>query len=77
MSPTADSIVTEVHEIPLAEIFEAPWNPRKHFDDAKLRELAASIREKGVIEPAIVRTRVTAECRRSAAARDVDSSGGQ
>jgi ParB family chromosome partitioning protein len=30
------------------------FQPRKHFDDEKLKELAASIREQGVIQPIIV-----------------------
>ncbi len=32
-----------------------PRNPRKRFDDAELDELAASIRERGVIQPILVR----------------------
>jgi ParB family transcriptional regulator, chromosome partitioning protein len=32
-----------------------PSNPRKRFDDAELDELAASIRERGLIQPVIVR----------------------
>ena len=32
-----------------------PRNPRKNFDDAELEELAASIRERGVIQPVLVR----------------------
>ncbi|WP_395665271.1 ParB/RepB/Spo0J family partition protein [Methylocella sp.] len=32
-----------------------PRNPRKNFDDAELDDLAASIREKGVIQPILVR----------------------
>ena len=32
------------------------WSqPRKYFDEAKLQELAASIKEKGILEPLIVR----------------------
>jgi ParB/RepB/Spo0J family partition protein len=45
-------------EIPLSQIAEAVWNPRKHYDEAALNDLAASVREKGVLEPAIVRSRV-------------------
>jgi len=30
-------------------------NPRKHFDEAKLEELAASIRQHGLLEPLVVR----------------------
>ena len=32
-----------------------PRNPRKRFDDAELDELAASIKERGVIQPILVR----------------------
>jgi len=32
-----------------------PRNPRKSFDDADLEELAASIKERGVIQPVLVR----------------------
>ena len=32
-----------------------PRNPRKRFDDAELDELAASIKERGVIQPVLVR----------------------
>lgn len=39
----------------ITALHESPWNPRKHFDDASLAELAASIREKGVIEPIVAR----------------------
>lgn len=42
-------------ELPLEQIAESPWNPRKHFDAAALEELAESIREKSVIEPIVVR----------------------
>lgn len=32
-----------------------PWQPRQHFDDAGIEELAASIREKGLLQPLVVR----------------------
>ena len=32
-----------------------PYQPRRNFDDAKLEELAASIREHGVVQPIVVR----------------------
>ncbi len=41
--------------IQTAEIRPSKYNPRRRFDDAKLKELADSVREKGVIEPIIVR----------------------
>lgn len=36
-------------------IFANPNQPRKYFDPAALEELAASIRERGVLEPIVVR----------------------
>jgi len=40
---------------PVSEINPNPTQPRKHFEEAALLELSASIKEKGVIEPLIVR----------------------
>ena len=39
----------------LEHLAPSPTNPRKHFDAVALAELAATIREHGVIEPIIVR----------------------
>ena len=39
----------------VAAIEPLPGNPRKHFDEAALEELAASIATRGVIQPIIVR----------------------
>lgn len=39
----------------LAAIKPLPGNPRKHFDEAALEELASSIATRGVIQPIIVR----------------------
>jgi ParB family chromosome partitioning protein len=39
----------------IASIKPLPGNPRKHFDEAALAELAASIATRGVIQPIIVR----------------------
>ena len=44
-------------EIPLSEIFANPDQPRKKFDPEKLEELAASIKNHGVIEPIVVTPR--------------------
>ena len=45
----------ELRRIPLADLVPSKLNPRSTFDPAALEELAASIREKGVLEPIIVR----------------------
>ena len=40
-----------VHLIPVHKIQKAAWQPRRHFAEEALKELADSIREKGVLEP--------------------------
>ncbi|MFA5516797.1 MAG: ParB/RepB/Spo0J family partition protein [Desulfuromonadales bacterium] len=40
---------------PIEELRPHQGQPRKFFDDEKLAELAASIREKGIIQPLVVR----------------------
>ena len=46
---------TALRMLALAAIKPLPGNPRKHFDEAALEELAASIATRGVIQPIIVR----------------------
>ncbi len=43
-----------IMELALDRIAPNEYQPRKTFDDAKLKELAASIKEQGVIQPVIV-----------------------
>jgi ParB family transcriptional regulator, chromosome partitioning protein len=45
----------KITEVSLDEITANPFQPRKSFDDAKIAELAASIREYGVLQPIILR----------------------
>jgi len=45
----------EILEIPIERVFANPSQPRKYFDEEKLAGLAASIKEKGVIQPIFVR----------------------
>src|SRR5438477_9219848 len=42
--------------VPIEFVKPNPRNPRRHFADAELDELAASIRERGIIQPILVRT---------------------
>lgn len=44
--------------VPLTVIHDNDWNPRRVVDDAKLAELRASIVEKGILEPMILRPHV-------------------
>jgi len=41
--------------VPIEFLRPSPRNPRKRFDDGELDELAASIKERGVIQPIVVR----------------------
>ncbi|HHY36136.1 MAG TPA: nucleoid occlusion protein [Firmicutes bacterium] len=45
-----------VQELPLKEIKPNPYQPRRHFAEGELAELAASIRQYGVLQPIVVRT---------------------
>lgn len=49
--------VGRVSEIELSRIASNPYQPRNHFDQESLAELAASIRELGIIQPVTVRAR--------------------
>src|SRR6266576_6763000 len=42
--------------VPIEFVKPNPRNPRRQFDEAELDELAASIRERGIIQPILVRT---------------------
>ncbi len=41
--------------IPIEDIHPSPHQPRKTFDDARIEELAATIRVQGIIQPLVVR----------------------
>ena len=41
--------------IPIEHLTPHPDQPRQHFDEAEIESLAASIREKGVVQPLVVR----------------------
>jgi len=41
--------------IPTAAIVPNPFQPRRHFDQQKLQELATSLKEDGMLEPILVR----------------------
>jgi len=46
----------KVVQIPLSQLRANPYQPRKSFDEDSIQELAASIKEHGVIQPIIVRS---------------------
>jgi ParB family transcriptional regulator, chromosome partitioning protein len=41
--------------LPVSDIVPNPWQPRRAFNEAKLSELAESIREVGLLQPIVVR----------------------
>ena len=43
--------------VPISEICPSPTNPRKSFPEDYLRELSASIKARGIIQPLLVRSR--------------------
>jgi ParB family chromosome partitioning protein len=43
-----------LREVPVDAIRPNPWQPRSHFDEQELGELAQSIREHGVLQPVLV-----------------------
>ncbi len=52
--PQRDAPASSVLEVPLSRVSPNPHQPRHHWDDADLAELAASIREHGVLQPVLV-----------------------
>jgi ParB/RepB/Spo0J family partition protein len=54
-SHLAPQLVTA--SIPIAQLTASPTNPRKNFDQAKLEELAESMKVRGVLQPILVRPR--------------------
>ena len=51
----ADKVVGQIAEIQISNIEVNPFQPRTHFDKEALDELAASIKELGIIQPITVR----------------------
>lgn len=51
----ADKVVGNIVELDVDAIEVNPFQPRLHFNDESLKELASSIRELGVIQPITVR----------------------
>ncbi|MBF0488137.1 MAG: ParB/RepB/Spo0J family partition protein [Nitrospirae bacterium] len=44
----------EIHDIEIEKIFPNPAQPRKHFDEGALAQLASSITSQGVIQPVVI-----------------------
>jgi ParB family chromosome partitioning protein len=54
-APEAGEATTGLLEVPANAIAPNPKQPRSRFDDETLKELAASIREVGILQPIVVR----------------------
>jgi ParB family chromosome partitioning protein len=52
---TAEKRLKSQRRVPIEFLRPSPMNPRIHFNDAELDELAQSIRERDIIQPIVVR----------------------
>lgn len=43
-----------IEKIPVGSLSPNPYQPRKHFDEAGLKELSASIKRHGVVQPLVI-----------------------
>jgi ParB family chromosome partitioning protein len=53
---------TEILQVNLLSLMEAPYNPRRRFSDAGMEELTASVERHGVLVPLLVRAVSLADC---------------
>lgn len=49
-----DEQVSQLRHIPIKSIVPNPNQPRRHFDEEALEELAASVKEHGIMQPIVV-----------------------
>jgi ParB family transcriptional regulator, chromosome partitioning protein len=49
------TVSKSTNTLPIEMLAPSPLQPRKHFDETALNELAASIRERGILQPLLVR----------------------
>src|ERR1700674_2430013 len=54
-SPAPESPASNVQELPIDSIVANPRQPRKAFNDNSLRDLSASLKRSGVLQPVVVR----------------------
>ena len=54
-APAAQQSVTDLDKLPIEMIVPDPEQPRKHFADEAIEELALSIRARGLLQPILVR----------------------
>jgi ParB family chromosome partitioning protein len=56
-APEREEIAEELRVLPVEAIEPNPEQPRRHFDEDSLAALATSLRERGVLQPVLVRPR--------------------
>jgi len=56
-SQSNERVSRSQRKVPIEHVRANPRNPRKLFSDTELSELSASIRERGIIQPIVVRAR--------------------
>lgn len=56
-TPLQAAAAYNIVELPLERIIRSPFQSRQNFDQAKLAELADTIREHGVLQPIVVRSK--------------------
>ncbi len=54
-SGTEKEVEGDIKHLPIESIEPNPYQPRRHFSDESLKELALSIRSQGVLQPLLVR----------------------
>jgi ParB family chromosome partitioning protein len=57
LKPEDPTTVRDVRRMPVDRVYSNPAQPRQRFDEDALADLAASIREHGVLQPILVRPR--------------------
>lgn len=57
LRPDDPTVVRDVRRMPIERVYSNPAQPRQRFDEDALADLAASIREHGVLQPVLVRPR--------------------
>ncbi len=54
-APVSEALQKSQRKVPIENVIANPRNPRRIFADTELEELAQSIRERGIIQPIVVR----------------------
>jgi ParB family chromosome partitioning protein len=53
--PVAESAQDGLHRLAIGDLHPCRYQPRRRFADEQIRELAQSVREKGILQPLVVR----------------------